>query len=294
MGAGPELAGSTVRERIFREATGGADGRRSLAAVLLALATFGLVAAVSAWQVTAETTAVPMLRSGIAVLVDIDAFLAEEGDAIRQAAAEEDGVLSLEQYPLPIALDAGEVRDASDAELRDMLLDRSAALVYAEGLGAFDRTGSQAISRVSLEGMLELAVGQLSQETHERAGLAAMVLATAVAVLGAATAAMISGWGRLRVPAGAVALGAVPAAAIAFVLRLGTEVVGGEDQFLNDTRAIIGAALGAGVRNGAIVAGAGLALVLASVALETAERRLRPAGETDEDGNTGSAEFEQV
>ncbi len=283
----------TARERIFQEATGGVGGRRSLAAVLLGLATFGLVATVSAWQVTAESTALPMLRSGVGVLVDIDAFLAEEGEALRQAATEQDGALSFERYPLPIALEAAEVRAASDAELRDMLLDRSAALVYAEGLAAFDRTGSQAISRVSLEGMLELAVGQLSRETHERAGLAAMVLATAVAVLGAATAAMSTGWGRLRVPAGAVALGAVPAAAIAFVFRLGTEVVGGEDQFLNDTRAIIGAALGAGVRNGAIVAGAGLALVLASVALEAAERRLRPGGELDEDGGTGSAEFEQ-
>lgn len=274
-GLGPDEFGAEppVRERLFAEVASPGEGRRSLVAVLLALAAFGMALSVSAWQVTGEATALPMLRSAIASLTEVDRFLAEEGPGLREAAARQEGVLELPGYPLPIALEAREVRGASDAELQAMLLDRSAALVYAEGLRAFDLTGAQSIDRFSVDGLLELMAGQLSGPAHERAGTAAAVLAAATAALAALLAALSTGWSRLRAPAAAAALGGVGAAALSLAAWAIAGQFGGSDPFVSDLRAIAQAGVSAGTRNGAIVAGAGLALVAAAWGLELLERR---------------------
>ena len=114
----PELS---PRERVFARVGGAGEGRRSLVAVLLALAAFGMVLSTSVWQVTAESTAVPMLRAAIASLTDIDVFVSEHGAELREEAARTDGPLEPEGYALPIALEAREVRTATDAELREYL-----------------------------------------------------------------------------------------------------------------------------------------------------------------------------
>jgi hypothetical protein len=278
--------GVSARERLYAEVAGSREGRRSLVGVALALATFGLVLAVSAWQVTAEATALPMLRSAVASLTDIDAFLAENGEALRAEAARSEGPMEFPGYPLPVVVEAAEVRSADTAVLRRLLLDRSAALVYAEGTGAFDRTGDQAIDRLSMEGLLELAAGQLSQSTHERAGTVAAVLAVVAALLAALLAAMSSGWSRMRAPAAAMALGGVGGAALSLAAWALAGQVGGDDPFMADLRTVVQAGFSAGTRNGAIVTGAGLALVGAAWLLELVERRVaqpaleEPPGET--------------
>lgn len=266
--------GNTTRERLYAEVAGSRDGRRSLVAVALALATFGLVLAVSVWQVTAEATALPMLRAVVASLTDIDVFVAENGEALRAEASRSEGPLELPGYPLPIVVGAEEVRAGDAAQLRRLVLDRSAALVYAEGPGVFDRTGDQAIDRLSLEGLLELAAGQLSNGTHERAGAAAMVLTGLAAVLSALLGAMSTGWSRMRAPAAAMALGGVGGAALSFAAWGLAGQLGGDDPFIGDVRAVVQAAFSAGTRNGAVVTFAGLALVVAGWVLEVVERRV--------------------
>ena len=291
-------AGLSARERVFAQVGGTGEGRRSLVAVLLALAAFGMVLSTSAWQVTAESTAVPMLRAAIASLTDIDAFIAEHGAELREEAARTEGSLEPAGYALPVVLEAQEVRTATDGDLRAMLLDRSAALVYAEGLGAFDRTGDQRIDRLSLVGLLELGAGQLSGPLHTRAGVAAATLAVATALLGALLASLSEGWSRMRAPAAAMALGGVGAAAVSFAFWAAAGQVGGSDPFVADLRTIAQAGFAAGTRNGAFVAGAGLAAVVASWVLEYAERRtfggeetggadVLPAGYVDEERDAG-------
>ncbi|GIW13540.1 MAG: hypothetical protein KatS3mg062_0979 [Tepidiforma sp.] len=269
----PEGGELSARERLYAQAGQAREGRRSLAAVLLALAAFGMVLSVSAWQVTGEGTALPLLRSALASLTDIDQFVAEHGEALRTEAARSEGPSDVPGYPLPVVLDAAEVREADDAALRTLLLDRSAALVYAEGLEAFDRTGEQAIDRLSVEGLLELAAGQLSSDTHARAGAAAAVFAVAVAMLGAMLGALSEGWSRMRAPAAAVGLGGVAAAGLSFAAWVVAGQIGGSDAFMADLRQVVQAGLSAGTRNGAIVAGAGLAAAAAAWALEALERR---------------------
>lgn len=273
-----------VRERLLADVAAAGEGRRSLVGVLLALAAFGMVLSVSAWQVTGEGTALPMLRSAVASLTDIDRFIAEEGASLREEAARQGGTLTVAGYPLPVVLEAAEVRGASDAELRGMMLDRSAALVYAEGLRAFDLTGAQTIDRFSMEGLLELAAGQLSSAMHDRAGAAATVLAGATALLSALLAALSSGWSRLRAPAAVVALGGTGAAALSFAAWAAAGQFGGDDPFVADLRVVVQAGVAAGTRNGAIVAGAGLVLVVASWVLERAERRAAGEAEADAAG----------
>lgn len=285
---------AAARERLLAELAEPGAGRRSLVGVLLAIAAFVLAVSVAAWQVTDEATALPMLRAALASLTDIDTVVAEEGEALRsQAQRQGAGALEVPGYPLPIALEAREVAGASDAQLRTMLLDRSAALVYAEGLRAFDRTGEQAIDRFSMEGLLEAAAGQLSGRVHDRAGYVAALAAVVCGLLGALLAVLGDGWARMRAPAAAVGLGGVGAAGLSLAAWAIAGQVGGGDVFMQDLRTIIQAALGAGVRNGAILAAAGLAVAAASWGLEVAERRTLLRGEVEEEPAALAEEGEQ-
>jgi hypothetical protein len=78
----------------------------------------------------------------------------------------------------------------------------------------------------------------------------------------------------MRAPAAAIALGGVGGAALGLAVWAIAGQVGGTDAFMAELRAIVQAAVSAGVRNGAIVTAGGLVVVVGSWALELVERRM--------------------
>lgn len=270
-----------LRERVFGEATSG-DGRRSLVGALFAVSLFLLILSLSARQVTAPSNATLMLESGIAVLTDIERLVEDEAPLLRERAAQpEDEVFAIPGYPLAVAVDRDEL-ELSDGELIDTVLARSAALVYVEGMSAFDTTGEQSLDRLSAEGLLEFAVSRVSQSTHDRASLGAAVFAVTTAALGILFLVTSTGWGRLRGLGFATAAGALPGLILFGFFSWVVGQLGGDDVFVADLREITRAGIRVPFRNFGIVFISGVAMAAAGMALSLAESRLMPIREEPE------------
>lgn len=274
-----------ARDDIYGRATASAEGRRNFAAVVLAVSVFLLVVSVSCRQATAPGPARNILEAGLVTLTDIDQMLADDGPAIRQSAQEsEDEFFILPGYPLDIVLTREEVISRTDEQLRDLILARSSALLYAEGIEAFDQTGEQDLRRFSIQGVLEFGVGQVSEDTHDKATLIAIVALVACAASAAIVAATGTGWGRMRALGFAAIAGAIPVVVAFFLLRLMVGAVGGDDPFISAYRDITRSALGVPLRNGVIVLLAGAGVVALAILLGRIDRMTSPAGvEWEED-----------
>lgn len=270
----PEIS---VRERVYSGATSSREGRRSIAVALLTICVFVFIISLSCRQSTAPGPARNVVESGLVTLTDIDQMLADEGPSLREMAKDSDtDNITIPGYPLDIVLTRGEIRGSDNNELRTLILERSSALVYAQGIHAFDRTGDQALRRVSVQGLLELGVSQISQETHDRATLLALFALAGIAVCGAIVAATGNGWGRMRSLGMAAAAGAIPIVLLFYVLQLLIGQVGGDDPFVAGYRDIADATLGIPVRNGLIVLLAGAVVVAVSLILSRIERLMTP------------------
>jgi hypothetical protein len=212
-------------------------------------------------------------------------MLADEGPAIRQSAQEsEDPQFILPGYPLDIVLTREEVISSTDAQLRELILQRSSALLYAEGIEAFDQTGGQNLRRFSIQGVLEFGVDQVSRQTYDRATLIAIVAFIGAAVSGAIVAATGTGWGRMRALGFAAVAGAIPVVVAFLLLRWLVNQVGGDDPFISAYREITRSVLGVPLRNGLIVLLAGLSVVVISSVLAWIDRRMAgPEVAWDED-----------
>lgn len=267
-----------VRDRVYGRATSSSEGRRSIVVVLLSVSVFILVFAVSCRQVTAEGPARNIIEAGLVSLTDLDQLLADEGPALRQAALEsQDHGISFDGYPLDIVLTRDEVLKSSDAQLRDIILQRSSALLYADGVDAFDRTGSGSVRRFSLQGAMEMAIGQVSETNHSRATLFALAGLAGCVAFGVVTAATEQGWRRMRALGMAAAAGAVPVVLMFFGARALVGAVGGGDPFEDSLRDTAVAGLTVPLRNGVIVLIAGIVVVAGAVVLGRLDRMVSPA-----------------
>ena len=146
--------------------------------------------------------------------------------------------------------------------IRGLLLRRSAAVVYAEGLGAFDRTGQQSVGVLSLAGVVEPIVGLLTDETHDRVRWAAILTLTIATGMGATTLALNRGFARFR----ALGLAALLAAAPGFLVAWGSGFLlgrfGSDDPFEQDLRLIFEGMLDVPQRNFLIVGILGLTVAV--------------------------------
>ncbi|MFN0096891.1 MAG: hypothetical protein ACKVVT_19195 [Dehalococcoidia bacterium] len=265
----------SARERLSRQAAPADDGGRAAYTVALAVLVFLLIGAVSARQVTAERQARTILEAGIATVSEIDLVLAEHGPELRQLASiSATDPFAVPGYPLPVFVGKAEVLRASDAELRQLILDRSTGLVYAEGLTAFDRTGDQSLDTFSSQGLLELLVGQLSKDTYDAAQLASLIL---VALVGIVTIVLVlrgEGFGRLRALGGALVFGGLPGAGLAFGGRWVAQQLFGDDPFGNDLTAITDAVAGVPIRNYLAAVGLGAVVLALGIILPFVGRAL--------------------
>lgn len=274
---------TSLRDRVYGQATVTSEGRRSLVGSLFAISLFFLLIALSVRQVTAPGNALGVLESGIAVVTDVNQLVADEAPRAREFARNsDDQVFAIPGYPLDITLSRDELLELDDDELTALLLRRSAALVYAEGLAAFDRTGLQSFDRFSSQGLVELAVSQFSQSNHDRATFAALLLALATAGFGTLLVYNAEGWGRLRGLGLATAVGAIPGVLIFGGLYWLVGSLGGGDPFEDDLREITRTVFEVPLRNFGVVVVTGLALIAGAIALSFADRRVsRPWTGTD-------------
>lgn len=232
---------------------------------ILGICVFLLVAALSARQVTAPGPATDILASGIASLSEVDLVLAQHGDELREiAAASNQPSVTVPGYPLDVYVTRQEATTLSNAQLRDLLLQRSAAIVYAEGLGAFDRTGSQQLSFFSPDGLMEQAAGTLSEKQHGRANAATIVLALLTAFAAVLVVLRNTGFKRMRQLGIATVMAAVPGFAAAWLAGRAVTALGGDDPLRHDLRDIVLAVSSVPERNYLVALVAGIVIALAA------------------------------
>jgi hypothetical protein len=266
---------SSARERYYALSPSASDGGATLLAVFFAIALLLFVAALSARQATQPAPAHRVLVAGIASLTDIDLLLAEHGsDLKRQAESGSSDTFRLPGYPIDIALSRNEVTKLSQQDLRELILARSAAVVYGEGLKAFDQTGRQSLSLFSAQGALDFAVGRISKDTNSTARTATTSLALLTAALALAVVMRGEGYRRLRTLGLGVVAGALPGFLIVVALRFVAEKLGGDDPFVAQLREIVATLLAVPLRNYLVVAVLGAVITALGPAFGLFQRRL--------------------
>lgn len=253
-----------VSERIFGKAYAEAEhGGSSLAAGLFAIALFLFIASLSVYEITEPDRAQGILAAGIGSLTDIDRALEENLPALREEARiSAEPALELPGYPLPVTLTRLEALTSDEATIRALVLDRSAALVYATGLDAFDETGEQVTDLFSISTLVRELVGFLTGNTHGRAQWVALVSFIAAALTGTTTLALNRGFARFTAFGAPILL----ASALGYLLtRGGSEVFtrfGSGDAFIVDLQTIVLAMVDVPERNFLITGVLGLIITL--------------------------------
>jgi hypothetical protein len=178
-------------------------------ALVFFIALGALLASLQLFQATSEGTAKRTLRRAVAALTEIDPLLERNYDDLQQraATAQPDETVRLRDYPLDIALRPEEVRGVPQGRIRDLLLDRSADLMYSQGTAPL-RTANgraQSIGLFTVGGLTDHGLGFLTKHRHDTLGVLTFALAALCLVLGVTLAALCRGFGRLA-SVGAVAL----------------------------------------------------------------------------------------
>jgi hypothetical protein len=165
------------------------------------------------------------------------------------------------------------------------VLERSAAIVYTQGLGPFDQTGGQDLSLFSSHGLLEFLVDRLSDSNHDGAAIAAWVLAALTGMATVALLVQLPGFGRLRILGMTVFVAGL--AAIAFYGILPDAIAGqlwGGDDFEDALYDVVSDAFAVSRRDALVVCGLGIALFATGVSASLIARGLgpQPAAEAED------------
>jgi hypothetical protein len=197
---------------------------------LLTTALGFLLLSVDAAQLTAPGAAHKALRRTVASLTEIDALLATKSDMVTtsgQSATSAGDFLA--GFPIDIPLSQQEVQNLSTPELRDVILDRSADRLYAEGFSAFhDSTQSSAdVQMLSPPGAVRYTAGFLTSSNHDVARIVMFGLAGLAAILTLGVVLLSRGYGRLTSVGAAVLAASIPilvlSVAVRFILRLASD-----------------------------------------------------------------------
>jgi hypothetical protein len=213
-GPAPYVAPPPTRQRRFQTHTAGRVPWRLVSIVFLALSLAGFIGAFTSWVLTAEDSASEVNRRIAAELTEIDLYLATHQEAIAQAEPDEQGRIALPDFPTDVTVSAEEAA-LPPAELREVILDDAADLMYAEGVEAYG-ADSGVFDDFSTPGLVHFGI-EMMQESSHNIFLVLSVL-TGVITAAAAVAVFVTSRGSSRL----VAFGSAVAAAggIALLISL--------------------------------------------------------------------------
>ena len=258
----------------WNESTGfrGAIGYVLWPLLLVALVLWLSVLSLS--QATGEELALPALERGVIALTEIDALIAAHEDTLPGQLAAGDEI-TLPGYPLDVSVPTSEVlRNGvlDTAALRDGIVARSAALLYAEGVGAFGAASGFSIDispppQRSTQGIVRTIIGWLSAERHDSVSqwvtpLAALSLVLALGWLWAG-----QGFGRFVGLAFALLLASALVLVGALLMRFAVTIVIGGDAVAQEFESIVQSLAGVAIRNALLAAAFGVALFVPAAAL---------------------------
>ncbi|HUS82234.1 MAG TPA: hypothetical protein VM013_03120 [Dehalococcoidia bacterium] len=198
---------------------------------LLLVSTLGvLLLSVDATQLTASGTAHKALRRTVASLTEIDALIEDRGQMVTTSAGSGGSASSvLIGFPIDVPLSEQEAQNLSTAELRDVILDRSADRLYTDGFSAFREggRGSVNVDILSPPGAVRYTAGLLTEDNHELMRVVLALVAGFAAILTVALVLLSRGYGRLTSVGAAVVAACLPplllSVTVRFILRMASE-----------------------------------------------------------------------
>jgi hypothetical protein len=245
--------------------------------ILLLLDIAALLFVLSFANVTAEGPAKRTLRYSTAILMEVDAYLDDHYDGIRQQAQEEpDRPVSPPDYPIAVTFTSDEVLSSGRDEFRSLLLDRSADALYAEGTDAIESQDSDE-SDLSTQAAIRDGTDLFRASANDGLSIAVVVLATAAAFLALALLLAARGYGGLVGLGLGVFLASLPflimAIAVRFAFRLAADAA--DDPFVEEYLKLGQELTWAPIRNGIIFTVGGVVVIALGALLV---RWGRPAG----------------
>ena len=248
------------RQRVFREyrrqERPWRDTLVRLTGMVLAVAAGLWLVAFTATEATSEPVARPALESLVDTMVGLPGLLELHEDNIRGAT----GDAEVPGYPLPVTIPADEVGEGP-ARWREVILEQSSALLYAEGPGVFGE--SEGAGTFSTSGGTRLLMENLSESRNGSfsflvwpLGIVAVVAAIGIVVVG-------SSFGRFVALGLATAAAGIPAVAVGVLAWMVVTFVGSDGSALAEQGHEIASDLaGLPLRNGLTLIAAGLAVAL--------------------------------
>jgi hypothetical protein len=234
---------------------------RNLLSVLLAVAVAFLLVSLSLAQLTAETQAKRSLARSIAMLTEIDAFVDDNGEALRREAEASGGTpVVVAGFPIEIQLQPDAVVNADQERLRALILERAAERVHDDGLSAFPAGGSASLSlstREALENWMSLNRPGPHDILVVMAGVFS-VITLLLAIANVLLSPLPRGLARVGL---ATVAGAAPVVLVAGFAVLAIEIGSDSSGYLTREYAeLLKEAFWAPLRNGIVFLGAGAAL----------------------------------
>jgi hypothetical protein len=273
----------SARERLLATPRPSVDSARAGYTAALALLVLLLVGAISVRQVTGQARTRHLIEEGVAALTDIDQVILEYRPELQRVAASgTEKSYAIPGYPIDIRFTRDEILSTTDAQFRDLVLQRSSAYIYTNGLDAFDRNGKQSISLFSSQGVLETLVDWLSEDTNGIASTASIILALLVTVFALAIVLRGKGFARVRSLGMAVVIaglgGYLASTGVGWVLGN----IWGGDPFSDNLHTLITKLTGVPQRNYLITTALGLFLIATGIVCGVASGRL-PIGDEPDD-----------
>lgn len=234
----------------------------------LALSVGLLILAVSMRQVSQRGNAIPLLEASVESLTDPDRLAAAQLDSIRARGNSnpEDGV-EVRGFPLDVRLTPEEAKTLDAPAIADLLVRRGGAMLYADGMEAFDQTDNQEANLFSAQGIVRRIGDRLTADAHDNANTLSLVFLATTGALAVAVALAYREDRRLR----AVGVGVLLGGFVGLLVSLGVDFLadraGSNDPFVSDVRAIARDAIAVPRRNFLIVSFLGFALTVASIGL---------------------------
>ena len=212
-----------------------ASGWRSLGKYSIGFACFVVMSAMLAslvlFQLTSEGTAKTTLQRSVGALTEIDPLIDRGYDdlQLRAQSANAGDNLFLRDFPIAIALTPAEVRGASKERLHELLLGRSADVLYEQGSSPLRGTaGTGRAGRFSGAGISDRAIGLLRSRNHDILGVLTFALAAAALVLSVMLALVCRGFGRIGSVGAVVLAAAIPLAMAGIGARFYMRIASGE------------------------------------------------------------------
>ena len=247
------------------------SGVKWLVATLFFITFAALLFSLQLFQLTSEGTSKRTLRRSVSVLTEIDPLIDRNYDDLREraASAAPDDELRLREYPIDVPLTRAQAQTLSKPDLREVLLDRSAGVMYSHGTAPLraSASGRGSVGAFSVGGITNHGLGFLRKRNHDILAVLTFVLAALSAILGVSLVALCRGFGRVAAVGGVVFAASAPMLLIALGARLYMSASGDNEYLQREFLSIGRGLLWIPIRNGIVFTLLGALMLAMGVAL---------------------------